>query len=336
MKQKISTCFSILLSVILFISACPAYAAEYRGIDVSEWQGDIDFTRVRESGVEVVYIRAGFGGDYTDRWYVQNYEKAKDAGLKIGMYHYVTARSIPEAQAQAQFFLSLLAGKDYDCRPAMDFESFGNLSAQSVNDIGQAYLSVLQNGTGYVPMLYSNVYSIENKWHAGLRVYPLWAAEYGVDSPRSTGYWSTWAGFQYSDKGEIPGISGSVDLDRFTDAVFVTGQEAPIPDNSGTGCVQYVVRRGDTLWSIANRYGTTVRKLTEYNRILNPNLIYTGQIIEISCLRQITDVEYTIRWGDTLSSIAQRYHTTVAQIASANRIQNPNRIYAGEKIIIPE
>ena len=69
---------------------------------------------------------------------------------------------------------------------------------------------------------------------------------------------------------------------------------------------------------------------------MNPNLIYTGQIIEISCLRQITDVEYTIRWGDTLSSIAQRYHTTVAQIASANRIQNPNRIYAGEKIIIPE
>ena len=336
MKQKLKIFLVLLISAMMLSIAWPASAAEYRGIDVSEWQGDIDFNQVRNSGIEMVYIRAGFGTDYTDRWYEQNYDKAKNAGLKIGMYHYVTARNVTEARAQARFFVSLLAGKSYDCRPAMDFESLAGLSSQAANDIAQAYLSVLKNSIGYVPMVYSDVYNIENVWYASLRIYPLWAAEYGADEPRSTGHWDTWAGFQYSDAGRVPGISGNVDLDRFTDAVLVNAQEAPTPDGSGTGCAGYVVRRGDTLWGIAKRYGTTVRKLTEYNRLTNPNLIYPGEVIELPCVRQAADVEYTIRWGDTLWSIAQRYHTTVAQIVSANRIQNPDRIYAGEKIIIPE
>lgn len=336
MKRKLKIFLALLMSAMMLSIAWPAGAAAYRGIDVSEWQGDIDFNQVRNSGIEMVYIRAGFGSNYTDRWYEQNYDKAKNAGLKIGMYHYVTARNVPEARAQARFFASLLAGKSYDCRPAMDFESLAGLSSQAANDIAQAYLSVLKNSTGYVPMVYSDVYNIENVWYASLRNYPLWAAEYGADAPRSTGHWDTWAGFQYSDAGRIPGISGNVDLDRFTEAVLINAQETPIPDGSDTDCPRYVVRRGDTLWGIANRYGTTVRKLTEYNRLTNPNLIYPGEVIEIPCVRQAADVEYTIRWGDTLWSIAQRYHTTVAQIASANRIQNPDRIYAGEKIKIPE
>ena len=183
-------------------------------------------------------------------------------------------------------------------------------------------------------MLYSDVYNIENVWGAGLERYPLWAAEYGADTPRSTGRWSTWAGFQYSDRGSIPGIAGNVDLNRFKDTVLTGAQEKPIPD--GSGCPQYTVRRGDTLWAIASRYGTTVRRLAEYNQLRNPNLIYPGQVIRIPCPQRVTDVEYTIRWGDTLWGIAQRYHTTVARIVSANRIQNPNRIFAGETILIPE
>ncbi len=334
MRLKFQKLLILLTSLVLLWGTAPVCrAAEYPGIDVSVWQGDINFQQVKNSGIEVVYIRAGYGTS-ADRWYQQNYEKAKQAGLRVGMYHYVTARTVAEARDQAQYFVSLLSGKDYDCRPAMDFESFGSLSSQAVNDIGQAYLSVLQNGTGYVPMLYSNVYSVETVWGQGVNRYPLWAAQYGPAQPQSTGYWSTWAGFQYSDAGRVAGISGNVDLDRFKDAIFIDQPEAPIPD--GTGCIQYTVRPGDTLWAIANRFGTTVRKLAEYNRLQNPNRIYPGQIIELCAPKTTTDVHYIVRSGDTLWGIAQRYHTTVARLVSINRIQNPNRIYTGEPLIISE
>ena len=102
----------------------------YQGMDVSVYQGDIDFEQVRAYGIEVVYIRAGEGYDYIDPYFEQNYRNALNAGLKIGYYHYVTASNTEEAQAQAEFFYSLINDKTIDCYPAMDFESFPGLSVE--------------------------------------------------------------------------------------------------------------------------------------------------------------------------------------------------------------
>ena len=100
----------------------------YKGIDVSVWQGDIDFSKVKEHGIEAVYIRAGEGDNITDKYFESNYQKARSAGLKYGFYHYVTARSTVQAKEQANFFANLIHTKPQDMRAAMDFEnlrSFG-------------------------------------------------------------------------------------------------------------------------------------------------------------------------------------------------------------------
>ena len=112
MKRKVLVfTFSI---VILLAITIPVYALSpssneiYRGIDVSEWQGDIDFARVKEAGIEVVYIRAGQGFSYEDAQFERNYEQARRYGFKIGVYHYMTARSVEDARLQARFFVSLI------------------------------------------------------------------------------------------------------------------------------------------------------------------------------------------------------------------------------------
>lgn len=197
----------------------------YRGIDVSVWQGDIDFARVKAAGIEAVYIRAGEGTNLTDRYFERNYEKAREAGLKYGFYHYVTARSVEEAEEQADFFASLIRSKPYDMKAAMDFENLSGLTEDEAVAIARAYLERLERRSGHVPAVYSDAYDAEAVWKSRLTAYPLWVADYGVREPYSIGGWERWSGFQYSDRGTVRGINGHVDLDYFTDEILLTDAE---------------------------------------------------------------------------------------------------------------
>lgn len=108
-----------------------------------------------------------------------------------------------------------------------------------------------------------------------------------------------------------------------------------------SGSQTYTVRSGDTLYSIALRFNTTVARLASANNISNTNLIRVGQVLIIpgtgggSTPPPSSPVTYTVRSGDTLSSIARRYNTTVAQLASLNNISNPNLIRVGQVLTIP-
>ena len=156
--------------------------------------------------------------------------------------------------------------------------------------------------------------------------YSLWAAHYGAAAPGVTsGYWAGWSGFQYSDAGTVPGIAAAVDLDRFTSAVLLTDQEG-LPDT-------YTVVWGDTLWSIARRYHTTVAAIAQLNHVENPDRIYVGQILTLPSPVSIRT--YSVVWGDTLWGIARRYGTSVAAIAEENHLANPNLIYVGQILRIP-
>ena len=124
------------------------------GIDISDWQGDIDFNAVKESGIDIVYIKAGQGG-YEDQLLESNYNKAKAAGLNIGFYYYLTATNTEQAKAQANNFAEILQGKDTDSLPAMDFESFGSLSQQEINEIAITFMETLAQATGKTPIIYS-------------------------------------------------------------------------------------------------------------------------------------------------------------------------------------
>ncbi len=114
-------------------------------------------------------------------------------------------------------------------------------------------------------------------------------------------------------------------------------ERAPSATGGGSGCGQfYTVHWGDTLYRIAVRYGTTVAKLMNLNGITNPNRIIAGQII---CIKPGGSVPwgflYTIKYGDTLYSIAKRYGWSTWYLASVNHITNPDRIVAGTVILIP-
>jgi len=115
----------------------------------------------------------------------------------------------------------------------------------------------------------------------------------------------------------------------------------PIPTTPPAGGTRYVVKWGDTLFSIARRFGVTVWQLASYNRIYNPNLIYVGQVLIIPGTGQPHPVPppggggYTVRRGDTLYSIARRFGYTVSQLVAYNHIRNPNLIYVGQLIQFP-
>lgn len=99
----------------------------------------------------------------------------------------------------------------------------------------------------------------------------------------------------------------------------------------------YVVKPGDTLSKIAKKYGTTYQNLAKYNEIANPNLIRVGQKVKIpgTGKSEVKPRVYTVRRGDTLGAIAKQYGTTYQKLAEYNGIANPNVIYVGQQIKIP-
>ena len=351
MKKKfisVLLCLIILCVPYVVNAITPASDIIYEGIDVSGWQGNIDFRQVKESGIDIVYIKASQGQRKND-YLEQNYEKAKANGLKIGYYHYVTARTVEQAKIEATFFASVISGKTVDCKLAMDFESFGNLSNSQINQISKTFLETLVEITGKEAIIYSNTYNARTVFSQELaNRYALWVAQYGVSSPTNNGKWNTWVGWQYSDTGTIPGINGYVDRNKFTkDILLNTSEEIPniTPPDETNSYINYTVKRGDTLSEIALRYNTTVNILTSINNISNPNLIYIGQVLKIPSNGESNNVvdennycciiNYKIKRGDTLSRIASNNNTTVSTLVSLNNISNPNLIYAGNIIKIP-
>ena len=112
-KRILSFLLMLLVAIsasVLHVSAISADTDEvFSGIDVSVYQGDIDFEQVKSSGIEVVYIRAGYGFSVTDPKFEENYTNATKAGLKCGAYYFVTARNTEQAYLQAtRFALSLI------------------------------------------------------------------------------------------------------------------------------------------------------------------------------------------------------------------------------------
>lgn len=339
----------LFMSLMLFLLGCsvdvsalpPASGGQQEGIDVSQWQGNIDFEQVAAAGIRVVYIRSSMGSGYVDPYFEQNYQRARAAGLQVGFYHYVTARTGSQARYQAQFFVNTVRGKEFECCLAMDFEDLIGLSSEEANQIGLSFIQAVEKFSGKGAVVYSDTSNASSVFGGALTAYPLWAAEYGVSEPSSSVNWSAWAGWQYSDQGQIPGISGFVDRDVFTDAMFLesSGQVRPVDKpKPSSHTVVYRVKPGNTLWGIAHLYRVSVSAIVEENHIANPNLIYPGEKLRIPVKddgAEADDYYYTVRSGDTLSGIAAKYRTTVSKLVSMNHIANPNLIYPGQRIRIP-
>lgn len=152
-------------------------------------------------------------------------------------------------------------------------------------------------------------------------------------------------GWQYTSTGTVNGISGYVDKNQFTDGVFLSHVNTlPTPDNSTIPennlptkyIINYIVKKSDTLSSIAIKFNTSVNDIVALNSIIkNPNLIYPGWNLKIiTNTSSISNTYYTVRKDDNLTKIAKKFNTTVSSIVNLNNIKNPNLIYPNQVLKI--
>lgn len=191
-----------------------------KGIDVSSWQGEINWDSVASSEIDFVIIRCAFRNlsnedILEDKYFRQNIEEANRLGIPVGVYFYSTAISKIEAIEEASFVLKLI--KDYKITyPVVyDFELFNQkrtsgISDEIINENAISFLDYIENH-GYHGLLYSNNINLRNHWYPEtISKYPIWFAQYAQDNTLELEH-HMW---QYADNGRVPGIKGNVDLNE--------------------------------------------------------------------------------------------------------------------------
>lgn len=182
------------------------------GIDVSEHQGVIDWTRVK---ADFAIIRAGYGREISqkDKKFDINYAGAKAAGIPCGAYWYSYAQSEEEARIEAAVCLEIIKGKQFEYPIYFDVEEQRTLKlgVDKVSAIINAFLRELEKA-GYFAGLYMSAYPLKNYVNdTTRRRYAVWVAHYGVSKPDYNGQYGMW---QKSSSGRVEGINGNVDIDE--------------------------------------------------------------------------------------------------------------------------
>lgn len=189
------------------------------GIDVSRWQGSIDWEKVKNAGVEFVIMRIGVQSDYdkdisVDSYYHEFIKGAKDAGLLVGVYVYTTATNSKVAREHAKWVVKTLDGLKLDFPIAYDWENWNSFMKYKVsltefsNCFNTFYDEV--NKHGYTAMLYSSKFYLENIWQNKYNR-PVWLAHYTTE----TNYKGDYILWQMGNTGRIDGINGDVDIDIY-------------------------------------------------------------------------------------------------------------------------
>lgn len=186
------------------------------GIDVSTWQGSIDFNAVRDAGCEFVMIRIGYYYDHIvmDDYFKANLAGARAAGLDVGIYFYTTDNTEEGVREHAAWIAEQLNGEPLDLPVAFDWEEFANFQqyGMSIHDLNRLYgiFADEMKKHGYSTMLYSSKNFLNNFWSENTKSsHPVWLAHF-VDETDYDGEYAMW---QKSALGRIPGIAGDVDLD---------------------------------------------------------------------------------------------------------------------------
>lgn len=185
-----------------------------KGIDVSKWQGDVDFAKVRAAGYEFVIINAGYGRyiSQKDKYFEDNYKKARAAGLGVGAYWYSYAVNASEAKQEAKVFLQAVKGKVFDYPLCYDIEdsSQAKLSNTVIGDMINGFCGHLES-KGYYAALYSYANFLNTKVPAECKKkYDVWVAAYDVSKPSYNGDYGMW---QYTSSGKVNGVNGNCDCD---------------------------------------------------------------------------------------------------------------------------
>lgn len=188
-------------------------------IDVSAYQGNIDWEKVKEDGIEHAIIRIGFrsaeGGEITgDSYYKKNIREARNAGIKRGVYFFSQAVTIDEAIEEAKYVLRHIRGKNIELPVAFDMEHISGgdrisgLSIKEKTEITDAFCETIEKH-GHEAVVYGNpTWLNRNLQLEYLTEYKLWLAHYTYD----TDFDKEFSMYQYTDRGRVAGIKGNVDL----------------------------------------------------------------------------------------------------------------------------
>lgn len=188
---------------------------EMKGIDVSKWNGKVDWVGVRNSGVKFVMIRAGVGsswGNYsTDVKFDYNIRGAASMGLKIGVYLYSYARTAAAAVGEAEYMVKIL--EPY--RSMISFPVVYDIEDDTQKDLGKSTITSMCacfcntiRAAGYKPMIYANKEWLTNRIDVNAIKADVWLAQW-TSKPSWSGKYTMW---QYTDSGSVSGISGAVDM----------------------------------------------------------------------------------------------------------------------------
>ena len=194
---------------------CMPAGYQVHGIDISHYQGDVNWNRLEQTRqgqfpINFIFMKATEGGDYADDKFVANFDSAKVHGFIRGAYHFYNPQT--DANKQADFFINTVKLEPGDLPPVLDIEKKG----RNVGKLQQGlkiWLQKVEEHYGVKPIIYAS-YKFKTRYlnDSIFDTYPYWIAHYYVDSVRYRGDWKFW---QHTDVGTLPGIEEKVDLNIF-------------------------------------------------------------------------------------------------------------------------
>lgn len=335
-----------------------------RGLDISRWNGTVNFHAIKKDGYDFVILNAGYGryASQKDPYFETNYKQAKEAGLNVGAYWYSYAKTASEAEQEAKTFLEAVKGKQFEYPLAFDIEdpSQDGLSNKTLNAMCKSFCSYLEKN-GYYAVIYSFGGWLENRISAAnKKAFDIWLAEWtGASQPSVyTGPYGMW---QFSSTWKTAGVNGNVDVNRsykdYPTIIKTAGlngfekikmeekktekpQKKTVPgDVNGDGKVNVTDVTMVTA-AVKGKKALTEeqKKAADMNGDGKVNVAdvaaITKQAKGVSEKPKTKIVKYTIRYGDTLIGIAKKFGASVIEIAELNGIKDVNKILAGQVIEI--
>ena len=339
-----------------------------KGIDVSQWQGNIDWQKVKGAGVQFAMLRAGYGRNNLDTKFHRNAKGAVAVGIPVGLYWFSYALNVEMAKKEAQYAVELAKKYKITWPIAYDLE-YDTVSYAAKNGVTITKSLATQMAIafceeikrlGYIPMVYTNLDYLNRYFDRSKLPYDLWYAQYA--STASVADKEIW---QYSSKGSMPGIAGNVDMNHgykdYGNGGDSKPDPAPTPSPAPSGTtlnLAVAVMQGkygagqDRKNALGTRYQEVQDFINHITSASTDTLVAevmqgkygngeTRKTVLGGRYKAVQDkingggsgaVYYTVRSGDTLSGIAAKYGTTYQKIAQMNGIANPNKIYVGQKI----
>ena len=278
------------------------------GVDVSKYQGTIDWEQVKADGIEFCFIRATQGKKIQDPYFVANQNGAVGADIPVGAYHFFTTNRT--GKAQARNLLKTVHPNTMDYPLVIDVERLDDMDPEKMREELIKMIAQLEKKRGLRPILYAAEFFYRDHLRDHFRTYPVWIARYR-EQPPDFQHWLFW---QYSQTGSINGIKGHVDLNRMRTAPYRMYQPLPgFPKKLLRGKEPKIVDNFSERWNAEEINGYLVERGNNATvlviDVLNPIELrdYATDDLKTEGLTMIHDLQPTLNSKRGVSGIEVRF-----------------------------